>query len=59
MDLVVLNARPEHAEQMEELQRVCFPTLSDDERFKAAHFLKHQETLRGPASWSPSMASAS
>ena len=41
--LVVLNARPEHAGQLEELQRVCFPTLSDDERFKAAHFLKHQE----------------
>ena len=41
--LVVLNAQPEHAGQMEELQRVCFPTLSDDERFKAVHFLKHQE----------------
>ncbi len=41
--LVVLNARPEHAGQLEELQRICFPTLSDDERFKAAHFLKHQE----------------
>ncbi len=41
--LVVLNARPEHARQMEELQRVCFPTLHDEERFKAAHFLKHQE----------------
>ena len=41
--LIVLNARPEHAGQLEELQRICFPTLSDDERFKAAHFLKHQE----------------
>lgn len=41
--LVVLTARPEHAGQMEELQQVCFPTLSDVERFKAAHFLKHQE----------------
>ncbi len=41
--LVVLNARPEHAEQLEELQRVCFPTLDDAERFTAAHFLKHQE----------------
>ena len=42
-ELIVLNARPEHAEQLEELQRTCFPTLSDAERFKAAHFLKHQE----------------
>ncbi len=41
--LVVLNARPEHAEQLEVLQRVCFPTLDDAERFTAAHFLKHQE----------------
>ncbi len=41
--LVVLNARPEHAGQMEELQRVCFPTLHDEERFKAIHYLKHQE----------------
>ena len=41
--LVVMNARPEHAVQLEELQRICFPTLRDEERFKAAHFLKHQE----------------
>jgi 4-aminobutyrate aminotransferase/(S)-3-amino-2-methylpropionate transaminase len=41
--LVVLNARMEHAAQMEELQRVCFPTLEEEERFKAVHYLKHQE----------------
>ncbi len=41
--LVVLNARPEHAGQLEELQRICFPTLRDEERFRAVHFLKHQE----------------
>jgi 4-aminobutyrate aminotransferase / (S)-3-amino-2-methylpropionate transaminase / 5-aminovalerate transaminase len=39
--LVVLQTRPEHAAQLEELQRVCFPTLADHERFKAAHYLKH------------------
>ena len=39
--LVVLQTRPEHATQLEELQRVCFPTLDDAERFKAAHYLKH------------------
>jgi GNAT superfamily N-acetyltransferase len=41
--LVVASARPDHAEQLEELQRVVFPTLADDERFKAAHYRKHLE----------------
>jgi 4-aminobutyrate aminotransferase/(S)-3-amino-2-methylpropionate transaminase len=41
--LVITQARPEHAAQLEELQRVCFPTLADDQRFKQAHFLKHIE----------------
>jgi len=39
--LVVLHTRPEHAAQLEELQRICFPTLDDTERFKAPHYLKH------------------
>ncbi len=43
VDLVVLPTRPEHAAQLEELQRVCFPTLADAERFKAAHYRKHLE----------------
>ena len=38
---VVMNTRPEHAAQLEELQRVIFPTLADAERFKAAHYRKH------------------
>ncbi len=41
--LVIAQARPEHAAQLEELQLVCFPTLADDQRFKRAHFLKHME----------------
>ena len=41
--LVVTQARPEHAAQLEELQRICFPTLAEDQRFKLAHFLKHIE----------------
>ncbi len=41
--LVILQARPEYASQLEELQRVCFPTLDDAERFKARHYLKHME----------------
>jgi 4-aminobutyrate aminotransferase / (S)-3-amino-2-methylpropionate transaminase / 5-aminovalerate transaminase len=41
--IVVEHTRPEHAPQLEELQRVCFPTLDDGERFKAAHYQKHIE----------------
>src|SRR5215212_4122846 len=41
--LVVLQTRSEHAPQLEALQRVCFPTLDDAERFKAAHYLSHLE----------------
>jgi GNAT superfamily N-acetyltransferase len=41
-DLVV-HTRPEHAAQLEQLQRVCFPTLDDAERFKAAHYRRHVE----------------
>jgi 4-aminobutyrate aminotransferase / (S)-3-amino-2-methylpropionate transaminase / 5-aminovalerate transaminase len=41
--LVVMHTRPEHAEQLEDLQRICFPTLADAERFKAAHYRKHLE----------------
>jgi len=41
--IVLLQARPEFAVQMEELQLRCFPTLADEERFKRAHYLKHME----------------
>jgi len=39
--LVIASARAEHAAQLEALQRVVFPTLADEERFKTAHYLKH------------------
>src|SRR6185437_12732702 len=42
-NLVVMQTRPEHAAQLEELQRICFPTLDDAERFKAAHYRRHVE----------------
>jgi GNAT superfamily N-acetyltransferase len=32
-----------HANQLEELQKLVFPTLADDERLKACHYLKHIE----------------
>ena len=40
---VVMHSRPEHCDQLEELQRICFPTLADEERFKSRHYRKHQE----------------
>ena len=39
--LVIATARAEHAAQLGALQRVVFPTLADEQRFKAAHYLKH------------------
>jgi hypothetical protein len=39
--LAVCRTGPEHAEQLEELQRIVFPTLAPDERFVAAHYRKH------------------
>jgi len=39
--LVVASTHPDHAEQLEALQRVVFPTLADEERFKAPHYRRH------------------
>ena len=41
--LVIASARPEHADQLAHLQTVVFPTLADEERFKAPHYRKHLE----------------
>ncbi len=40
---MVASARPDHAAQLEALQRIVFPTLADEQRFKAVHYLKHLE----------------
>jgi GNAT superfamily N-acetyltransferase len=37
----IRSTGPEHAEALEELQILCFPTLDDRERFKRAHYRKH------------------
>lgn len=42
-ETTLLNTQPEHCEQLEELQYACFPTLDDDQRFKAKHYRKHIE----------------
>jgi GNAT superfamily N-acetyltransferase len=44
--LVIASARPAHAEALEQLQRDVFPTLADEQRFKAAHYRKHIELFR-------------
>ena len=41
--LTIMHTRPEFAPELEALQRVCFPTLADEQRFKAAHYRKHIE----------------
>jgi GNAT superfamily N-acetyltransferase len=41
--LALFRTRPEHAAGLEELQRIVFPTLAPEERFLAAHYLKHIE----------------
>lgn len=41
--LVVTVMRPEHAEQLEQLQVAVFPTLADEQRLKAAHYRRHVE----------------
>ncbi len=39
--LAVCRTAPEHADGLEELQRVVFPTLAPEERFLAEHYKKH------------------
>ena len=41
--IVIRSTRPEDSEQLEELQVKVFPTLADDERFKAEHYRRHLE----------------
>ena len=41
--LVVTRTGPQHAEQLEELQRIVFPTLAPEQRFRAIHYLRHIE----------------
>ena len=41
--LILRPTTAELAAQLEELQRTCFPTLDDAQRFKAPHYRKHVE----------------
>jgi ribosomal protein S18 acetylase RimI-like enzyme len=41
--LVVRHTQPADVTQLEKLQKIVFPTLSDDELIKAPHYLRHLE----------------
>ena len=41
--IVIMQTGTLQANQLEKLQRTCFPTLDDAERFKGAHYCKHIE----------------
>ncbi|MGE0547509.1 MAG: GNAT family N-acetyltransferase [Kofleriaceae bacterium] len=41
--LEVHRTQPQHADRLEQLQMVVFPTLADEERFKARHYRRHVE----------------
>lgn len=41
MAIELTTLRPEHAEGLEHLQRVCFPTLGEQELMRAEHFESH------------------
>ncbi|MEO8703484.1 MAG: GNAT family N-acetyltransferase [Kofleriaceae bacterium] len=43
MTLVVKRTGPEHVGQLDQLQRIVFPTLAPEERFEARHYLRHVE----------------
>lgn len=41
--LAVCRTGREHVVQLEELQRIAFPTLAPEQRFEARHYLRHIE----------------
>lgn len=43
--LVVRNTQPADAQQLEELQKIVFPTLAVDELIRAVHYLRHLEVF--------------
>ncbi len=43
--LIVRNTQTAHALQLEELQKIVFPTLADDELIRAVHYLRHLEVF--------------
>jgi len=44
-ELLVQHMQPVHAEGLETLQRIVFPTLAEDELILAKHYLRHLEVF--------------
>lgn len=42
-DFMLEAMKPHHAHQLEELQRLVFPTLAEEELILARHYLRHLE----------------
>jgi len=42
-EIIVETLKPEYAEELEQLQRICLPTLGEEELLLEEHFLKHCE----------------
>lgn len=40
-EIRIVNTRPEYADALAEIQRLCFPALADNERLKAEHYHYH------------------
>jgi GNAT superfamily N-acetyltransferase len=43
--IVIRHMQVSDAKQLEELQKIVFPTLADDELIRAAHYLRHLEVF--------------
>jgi GNAT superfamily N-acetyltransferase len=43
--LVVQHMQPAHADELEALQRIVFPTLDEDELILAVHYLRHLQVF--------------
>jgi GNAT superfamily N-acetyltransferase len=43
--LVIQHMEVKHAPHLEELQKIVFPTLADDELIRAKHYLRHLEVF--------------
>jgi GNAT superfamily N-acetyltransferase len=41
--ITIVPTRPEHAAELEELQRICFPTLASSQRIRSDHYVSHVE----------------
>jgi GNAT superfamily N-acetyltransferase len=44
-EIIITNTRPEHAEAIEAHQRLCFPTLLEEDLMRAVHVRRHLEVF--------------